>query len=1266
MPQNVVVPVFDVAPETVVGSTPQSVFDFDFPFWEAADIIVRIDGVRLDPTEYSVEGFLIQNGDPVEGGFGSGRVTLDSAVANVTVKIDRFVVGARETVFSRSVPLPMTALNADLNKLTARQQDLQRRNIETVAGAAEAAEAAVALQLANKADKTTSITGGGLATGGGSLASSRTITVPEATQVEAEAGTGSTQAMTPERATQHFNARTTAFTRSLLTSASASVLKAALSLDAVENKSAATILAELPEATPSASGRMSAADKTKLDTVATGATANATDAALRDRSTHTGAQAIATVTGLQTALDSKIPAAEKATANGVATLDAGGKIPTAQLPALALTETSVVASQAAMLALTAQPGDVAVRSDLNRSFILTADPASTLANWQELLTPTDAVLSVQGRGGAVTITKADVGLGNVEDKSAATILGELGNATPSASGRMSAADKSKLDGVASGATANASDADLRDRASHTGTQPASTISDLTAAIDARVGSVGIPDGGVSTAKLGGDITAAGKALLDDANAAAQRATLGLTIGTHVQAYDAATAKTDVAQTWAAGQSAPFWKVDTNFGLVANGDFPFWDQATNAFMVYDRLASTGKAVIDGVEVFTWSSTGLRSLGSPVATEGRANVFSQQQTFSNGWKVDSTFYAEIQDGTCIIGFDGLDFIAYNRAANKGFVKIGATEAFAWTEDGLRSLDSPVVTDARPFAITGGTRSQTLSDRLRVSMLASEVADPTGAVGCGAAIATLAAQSFVGEIVFGPGTYLVDANVTWPTGCTYRRLAGAIINVAAGVTLTINGDWDDREPLSQTFAFPGAGTGLVHGLRAVTLEMFGGVGDGNLSSLTAFTGTDIAGAWAKARACLEAAASNDSLAMPSLLIGPKDYVSDSDLFAEPLRSRPIRIVGAGINQSRIGMRSGSFGVAASRGKTDDERLAEWVLEGVHVIFPNTNASGEVVLGSTDADYLDGVIRSRVRNFAVSEGALKVSNCRLINGHNVIVRRIDPSSTRDGPCIIFQRVGGGEFCVDQEWDIEVVQTSTTEPAILYLNSGTAGDEYAAEAAIANIELTGTCYHHGPGIKVVMESATSTKRRLILDCHWDKLQIHGPAGAPANGGGFEAYLTGHVEVWNSRIDKVYFNNAAYAIQVFIGEAGGVFGQWQDFSATNCRFQYIYNRVVTLTGLQGGEVSGYAWECGHRDSTDTEYALLDQCQGTEIRLKGNLSGITDGSGVIFEGFATGIAVSGASTKAITLSGSFIGTTTAVSDTTGVPGAVVTTNTGLNL
>lgn len=104
------------------------------------------------------------------------------------------------------------------------------------------------------------------------------------------------------------------------------------------------------------------------------------------------------------------------TASGnVPVLGAGGVLDEAVLPALAITDTFEVANQTAMLALTAQRGDVAVRSDLNKCFILKASPASTLANWVELRTPTDAVLSVAGKTGAVTLVKGDVGLGNVDN-----------------------------------------------------------------------------------------------------------------------------------------------------------------------------------------------------------------------------------------------------------------------------------------------------------------------------------------------------------------------------------------------------------------------------------------------------------------------------------------------------------------------------------------------------------------------------------------------------------------------------------------------------------------------------------------------------------------------------------------------------------------------------------------------------------------------------------------------------------------------------------
>lgn len=122
------------------------------------------------------------------------------------------------------------------------------------------------------------------------------------------------------------------------------------------------------------------------------------------------------VNGLETSLGNKVNSSTYTAGMALKADLVGGVVPTAQLPPLAINDTFTVASQAAMLALTAERGDVAIRTDNSTTYILAAEPASTLANWKAFLSP-GTVVSVAGKTGVVALVKGDVGLGNVDNTS---------------------------------------------------------------------------------------------------------------------------------------------------------------------------------------------------------------------------------------------------------------------------------------------------------------------------------------------------------------------------------------------------------------------------------------------------------------------------------------------------------------------------------------------------------------------------------------------------------------------------------------------------------------------------------------------------------------------------------------------------------------------------------------------------------------------------------------------------------------------------------
>ena len=96
-------------------------------------------------------------------------------------------------------------------------------------------------------------------------------------------------------------------------------------------------------------------------------------------------------------------------AGNIPVLDSNGKLNTSTLPWLALTDTFTVTNVSDLTWLTnAQQWDLWIVTSESKTYVLSADPYSTATNWKELLTPTDAVSSVNWKTGAVTLNADDI------------------------------------------------------------------------------------------------------------------------------------------------------------------------------------------------------------------------------------------------------------------------------------------------------------------------------------------------------------------------------------------------------------------------------------------------------------------------------------------------------------------------------------------------------------------------------------------------------------------------------------------------------------------------------------------------------------------------------------------------------------------------------------------------------------------------------------------------------------------------------------------
>lgn len=154
-----------------------------------------------------------------------------------------------------------------------------------------------------------------------------------------------------------------------------------------------------------------------------------------------------------------------------------------------------------------QYGIVWAVGDLAQALVL--DPAYTLIQPEELgppgggeLTIAAVAAAIEGLGGITATYNA--GTGKIELDGSGVTGAVTADDVSETTGRVwfIPAERAKLGGIDSGATANAPDAALRDRATHTGYQAISTVSGLQAALDAASGGGAVS----SVAGMTGDVT----------------------------------------------------------------------------------------------------------------------------------------------------------------------------------------------------------------------------------------------------------------------------------------------------------------------------------------------------------------------------------------------------------------------------------------------------------------------------------------------------------------------------------------------------------------------------------------------------------------------------------------------------------------------------------------------------------------------------------------------------------------------------------------
>ena len=280
---------------------------------------------------------------------------------------------------------------------------------------------------------------------------------------------------------------------------------------------------------------------------------------------------------------------------------------------------------------------------------------------------------------------------NVSTQAGQTLTDALNSIAvgPGGGGGLDPADRAKLDGIEPGATANAPDAQLRDRSTHTGTQLASTVSDFAAAVRSTTAAQLVAGANTTITQVGDTLVLASAAGSGPPSGAAggvlggtyPNPTFAADMATQAE-LDAVAAATNAAlagkePTVAAGTSAQYYT-----GLKTWADFKSAMASLGGLTLASTLATSGAFAV------TLTATAATNVTLPTA--GTLATRAGAETLTNK-TMNLAANTVTVDGTNLVGYRGLPQVAQS-----------AAYTLVLTDAGKHILHPSADTTARTFTI------------------------------------------------------------------------------------------------------------------------------------------------------------------------------------------------------------------------------------------------------------------------------------------------------------------------------------------------------------------------------------------------------------------------------------------------------------------------------------------------------------------------------------------------------------------------------------